>query len=57
MHAEREFLRRGPEGDLGEDLVAEGAGHDEGRVTSGTAGLELANQQVLWQLTRALTPS
>ena len=28
------------EGDLGEDLVGEGAGHDEGRVTSGTAKVD-----------------
>ena len=28
------------EGDLGEDLVGEGAGHDEGGVTSGTAKVD-----------------
>jgi len=28
------------EHDLGEDLVGEGAGHDEGRVTSGTAEVD-----------------
>jgi hypothetical protein len=35
VDAERELLRGCPEGDLSEDLVGEGAGHDEGRVSSG----------------------
>ena len=32
MDAEFELVRVGPECDLGEDLVREGAGHDEGGV-------------------------
>ena len=36
VDTERELLRGCPEGDLSEDLVGEGAGHDEGRV-SGSA--------------------
>lgn len=39
VHAERELLRCGPESDLGENLVGEGTGHDERRVTGGTANL------------------
>jgi hypothetical protein len=37
VHAKRELLGGGPEGDLGKDLVSEGARHDERRVTSSTA--------------------
>lgn len=37
VHAKREFLRSGPKRNLGEDLIAEGARHDEGRVACGTA--------------------
>lgn len=37
VDTERELLGGGPEGDLGEDLVGEGAGHDERRVTSSTS--------------------
>ena len=40
VDAEREALGGGPESDLGEDLVGEGAGHDEGRVASGTAKVD-----------------
>lgn len=34
VNAERELLWGGPEGNLGEDLVGEGARHDEGRMSS-----------------------
>lgn len=37
VNAERELLGGGPESNLGEDLVGEGAGHDKRRVTSGTS--------------------
>jgi hypothetical protein len=37
MHTKRELFRSGPKRDLGEDLVAEGARHDEGRMSSSTA--------------------
>jgi hypothetical protein len=36
VDTERESLRGGPQSNLGQDLVGEGAGHNEGRVTSGT---------------------
>lgn len=36
VHAKRELLGGGPEGDLGKDLVSEGARHDERRVASST---------------------
>jgi hypothetical protein len=38
VNAEREFLWGGPKGNLGQYLVRKGAGHDEGRVASGTTG-------------------
>jgi hypothetical protein len=34
VDTERELLRRGPQGDLSQDLVGERARHDERRVTS-----------------------
>lgn len=37
VHAERELLDLSPERDLREDLVREGAGHDERRVTGRTS--------------------
>jgi hypothetical protein len=37
VDAERELLGGRPEGDLSEDLVGEGAGHDEGRVSGSTS--------------------
>ncbi len=37
VDAELELAGVGPESDLGEHLVGERAGHDEGRVASGTA--------------------
>ena len=37
VHTEREFFRGGPEGDLSENLVGEGARHHEGGVSSSTA--------------------
>ena len=40
VDTERESLRGGPQGNLGQDLVREGAGHDEGRVASGTSNGE-----------------
>lgn len=40
VHAEGELLRSRPERDLGEDLVREGARHDEGRVTCRTAEVD-----------------
>src|SRR5690606_829965 len=40
VYTERELLRGGPEGDLSQDLVSEGAGHDERGVTSGTAEVD-----------------
>ena len=40
VHAKRELLRGGPEGNLGQDLVGEGAGHDEGGVASGASEVD-----------------
>jgi hypothetical protein len=40
VDAERELLRSRPEGDLSEDLVGEGAGHDEGRVSGSTSEVD-----------------
>lgn len=37
LDTKRELLGGSPKSDLCENLVAEGAGHDEGWVTSGTA--------------------
>ena len=36
VHAKGEFLRSGPQGDLGKNLIGEGAGHDKRRVASST---------------------
>ena len=40
VHAKRELLRSGPERNLGQDLVGEGAGHDEGGVASGASKVD-----------------
>lgn len=40
VHAEGELLRSRPERDLGEDLVRERAGHDEGRVARRAAEVD-----------------
>jgi hypothetical protein len=37
VHPRGELLRSGPKRDLCEDLIAEGARHDEGGMSSGTA--------------------
>lgn len=37
---EREILRTGPEGDLSEDLVGKGAGHDERRMASSASQVD-----------------
>jgi hypothetical protein len=37
LDTEREFLRGSPERDLSKNLIGEGARHDEGRMTGGTA--------------------
>ena len=41
VHAEGELVGVRPEGDLGEDLVGEGAGHDERRVAGSAATTKL----------------
>jgi len=40
VHTQRELLRGGPKRNLREDLIAKGAGHDEGGVSSGTAQVD-----------------
>ena len=40
VDAEGELLRSRPEGDLSKDLVSEGAGHDEGWVSSGASEVD-----------------
>ena len=40
VHAKRELLRGGPERNLSQDLVGEGAGHDEGGVASGASEVD-----------------
>ena len=40
VDAERELLGSRPEGDLGKDLVGEGTGHDEGRVSGGASKVD-----------------
>ena len=40
VHAKRELLRGCPERNLGQDLVGEGAGHDEGGVASGASEVD-----------------
>ena len=40
MDAERELFGSGPEGDLSEDLVGEGEGHDEGWVSSSASEVD-----------------
>ena len=42
VNTEGELLGSGPEGDLGKDLVGEGAGHDERGVTGSTAQVDEA---------------
>ena len=40
VHAKRELLRGGPERNLGQDLVGEGAGHDERGVAGGASKVD-----------------
>ena len=45
VNSERVLLSLGPEGDLGEDLVGERAGHDERRVSGSTSEVDCRTRE------------